>query len=75
MSYFTSELTFFELSFSEKYFISIYNAMLTMLGNDIYPSNLLLLILSNCTLLLGALINANIFGTIVVIVQGFNRKQ
>jgi hypothetical protein len=71
----TDKATFFELDNLEKYFISIYNAMLTMLANDIYPTNLKLLILNNCTMLIGALINANIFGTIVVIVQGFNRKQ
>ena len=49
--------------------------MLNMLGNDIYPTNDALLTVCNVTLLLGALINANIFGTTVVIVQGFNRKQ
>jgi hypothetical protein len=75
MANFDSENTFFELDFFEKYFLSIYNAMLSMLANDIYPTNLPLLILTNCTMLFGALINANIFGTIVVIVQGFNRKQ
>jgi hypothetical protein len=74
-NYVTDVESFYDLGTQSKYLISIYNAMLNLLGNEIYPSNDFQLLFNNLALLLGALINANIFGTIVVIVQGFNRKQ
>jgi hypothetical protein len=45
-----------------------------MLGNDIYPSSVALVAVSYILLFLGALVNAHIFGTIAVIIQGFDGK-
>ena len=75
VSYYGNEVDFFDLDFFNQYTLAFYNALLAMLGNEIYPTSLLMFWYANFALLLGALINANIFGTIVVIVQTFNRRQ
>ena len=54
--------------------ISFYNSILMLTGNDIYPENFIQYVLSSALLIGGALINANIFGTIAVIATTFNRK-
>ena len=54
--------------------VSVYNSILALTGNEIYPANLAQFSLSSVLLVCGALINANIFGTIAVIAQTFNRK-
>jgi len=43
-------------------------------GNEINPTNHIELIFSSILFIFGALINANIFGTIAVIVTSLNRK-
>jgi hypothetical protein len=70
-----SSTSFAELPPRDQYFISFYNALLSLLGNDIYPDSLPLLVTSSLLLLGGAIMNANVFGTIIVIAQSMNKKQ
>lgn len=58
----------------QKYIVSFYNSILSLTGNDIYPRTFLQFIVASILLICGALINANIFGTIAVIAATFNRK-
>jgi len=57
-----------------QYTVSFYNALLALTGNDIYPTGVFSFVVSSILLVSGALINANILGTIAVIAQTFNRK-
>lgn len=57
-----------------KYCITIYNAMLQLTGNDIAPVNDLLIISGITHLVCGALVNANVFGTLSSIFSTINRK-
>ena len=57
-----------------QYYVSFYNSILALTGNDIYPVNNLLYITASLMLVCGALVNANIFGTIAVIATTMNRK-
>jgi hypothetical protein len=47
--------------------VSFYNSILALTGNDIFPVKNLLFTISSLMLIGGALVNANIFGTIAVI--------
>jgi hypothetical protein len=59
---------FWSLSDSEKYIISFYHSSLMLTGNDIYPKGSLLTLLAAVSGIAGALVNANIFGNIAIIV-------
>jgi len=52
-----------------------YNLMLVLFGTDLIPVNVPQYITMCIFLLVGALVNAQFFGTIVVILQSFNRKS
>ena len=65
---------FYTMDTYTKYSIAFYDAVLGLMGNDIYPSGLLLFPLASTLLVMGAFINANIFGTIAVIAQTINMK-
>jgi len=73
-SYYGHERTIYEEGISTKYMVSFYNSILALTGNDIYPSSWYQYLFSSAFLISGALINANIFGTIAVIAATFNRK-
>ena len=51
----------------EKWVICIYTAVLALTGNDIFPQTTNQYLLSCFILVLGALFNAYLFGTIAVI--------
>jgi hypothetical protein len=56
------------MPFIDQYLISTYTALLSILGDEIYPDSPSMIIVTHFLLIFGALINANIFGTIVVLV-------
>ena len=65
--YFGDEESFYERSFLDKYFISIYNAILIISGSDILPKESLHFIIGSLLYVIGALMVAHIFGTFAVI--------
>ena len=56
---------FYSQSIAIKYIISLYHALLVLTGNDIGPVTIKLYCLDIVLLIGGALMNANIFGTLV----------
>lgn len=46
-----------------------------LLGGDIGPRNTIQMILASIGVFLGSIINANIFGELVVIVEGMGKEQ
>jgi hypothetical protein len=59
---------------SIKYWISTYHGVLMLTGNDVGPRDDFQLFFTTVTLLLGAIINANIFGNMAVLITAINRK-
>lgn len=51
-----------------KYNVSFYIAILGLTGNDVYPKGDMLFAISSLMVISGALMNANLFGSIAVIV-------
>jgi CRP-like cAMP-binding protein len=70
--YITTEI--YNESALHKYWSSLYHAVLMLGGNDIGPRGTLQLIFLAILLFAGAIINANIFGNIAVLLQQLNRK-
>jgi hypothetical protein len=60
---------------SMKYWYAIYNAVLLLGGNEMGPRTDLELFFINMSLILCAIINANIFGEMAVLVQSQGRKS
>ena len=60
---------------SMQYWNAIYHSTLLLAGNDIGPRRDLQLIFCVTTLLIWAIINANIFGNLAVLVSALNRKS
>ena len=58
-----------------KYFFSLYISIYLTTGHDIAPIGFLQVSISTIGLFLGAIINANIFGELAVLVQQLNRKE
>ena len=57
-----------------KYWMSLYHAVLMLTGNDIGPRGNFQLALTSVSVTMGAIINANIFGELAVLVAALNRK-
>lgn len=57
-----------------KYMTSLYYSVLTLAGNDMFPQDSLQIAFATILVLAGAIINANIFGNIAVLLQQLNRK-
>ena len=55
--------------------ICLYTSVLALCGNDILPMSTDQYILSSIILMLGALFNAYMFGSIAVIFQTLNKKS
>ena len=66
--------SFYSIEWFDKYSFSIYNAILQLCGNDISPPNIYMIWTGIFSLITGALMNANIFGTITSIFQSMNRR-
>jgi hypothetical protein len=58
-----------------KYSMSLYHAVLMLTGNDIGPRGSFQISFVTSMLITGAIINANIFGNMAVILQSLNRKD
>jgi hypothetical protein len=58
------DTSFYNLTIFERYSMTIYNAILQLQGNDIGPPNIWMVWTGSICLVSGALMNANVFGTI-----------
>lgn len=65
---------FFYKSNFDQYWISLYYSILTLAGNDLFPQNTTQVWFATFLVFAGAIINANIFGNIAVLLQQINRK-
>ena len=65
----------FEQTLGYKYLVSIYMALAMLNGGECGPATTEQLIFSCSFILIGAIITANIFGTMAVIVSVLNRKE
>jgi hypothetical protein len=74
-SYYFLDGDFYEQGTWSKYLESIYHAVLLFMGNDISARHLLEFAFCVPILIAGALINANIFGEVAVIVTSSNRQS
>lgn len=75
LDYVFVETHIYEESVSMQYWNAIYHSTLLLAGNDIGPRRDLQLIFCVTTLLICAIINANIFGNLAVLVSALNRKS
>jgi len=66
---------FFEAPLSEKYAIAFYHAVMVLVGNEINPKSPFNIMLVSFLYLTGALILANIFANVTVIIQNLNSKE
>ena len=58
-----------------KYIFVFYNSILVLTGNDIGTNSMELMTVGIMMLLCGAVMNANIFGTIIEVFQQMNKKE
>ena len=65
----------YEADFSHKYWISIYHSVLLLTGNDIIPRGTFQVTFVAMAITCGAIINANIFGNMALIISDLNRKS
>lgn len=59
----------------KKYFSSVYHAIMMLNGGEVGPRTVIELIFVSVIMLAGAIINANIFGNMAVLIQNMNRKD
>ena len=57
-----------------RYLMSIYNAVIMLTGNEMGPRTKFEFAFVGSTMIAGAIINANIFGEMAVLVQVISRK-
>ena len=65
---------FYEKGWIYKYIMSVYHAVLMFTGNDIGPRSTLEVSFVSFFVMLGAIMNANLFGQLAVILSSMNRK-
>lgn len=70
--YVTTDL--YEKNRFSQYCSSIYHALLMLGGNDIGPRGEFQILFVTLMLLIASIVNANIFGNIIVLIQSMNRK-
>lgn len=73
--YSQENIDFYSDSVSSKYINSIYASMMVLIGSDIYPQTDQQIAVNSLLTICGALILANIFGTITFLVQALNQKN
>ena len=66
--------SFFEDDVYSQYWMSFYSSLLILYGGDMSPRGNAQLIFLSLAYIIAALINANILGTIAVIIQTMNRR-
>ena len=64
---------FYEYPITNKYFLSLYHSVLMLTGNDLGPRGDHEIILISAAIVIGAIINAHIFGELAVIISDMNR--
>jgi hypothetical protein len=74
LDYLWVKTDFYEKGFWYKYWMSIYHSVLMFTGNDIGPRGSFQLAFVAFFVMLGAIINANLFGQLAVILSALNRK-
>ena len=65
---------FYDKSLTYKYFMSVYHAVLMFTGNDIGPRGNFQILFTSFFVMLGAIMNANLFGQLAVLLSAMNRK-
>ena len=75
LDYVWVETHVYESSLAFQYWIAFYHSVLVLTGNDIGPRGANQLAIVATFVTLGAIINANIFGELAVLVQALNRKS
>jgi len=65
----------YEAPLIHQYCISIYSAVLLLTGNDIIPRGTLQVAFVAIFITVGAIINANIFGNMALIISDLNKKS
>ena len=63
-----------EATFSHKYWISFYHSVLLLTGNDILPKGVFQIAFVSIAVVMGAILNANIFGNVALIISDMNKK-
>ena len=58
-----------------QYWIAFYHSILMLNGNEVGPRSLIEYIFVSATLIVGAMLNANIFGNMAVLLQEINKKS
>ena len=66
------DLELYTKSVDYQYWVSIYVAVLQMTGNDVLPFGTFQIFMSAFSIIMGALINANIFGNMALIINDLN---
>lgn len=69
-----TENFFKDIEFIEKFTLGYYVSTLALNGNDLLPTTGTEIIVTIVALIMGAFVNAYIFGNLVVLVQSINRK-
>ena len=64
-----------EYHFYDQFIINFYNAILALCGNDIYPGSLLQYLIASIFLVMGAILQATMFGQVAGIVESMSRKS
>jgi len=60
---------------TSKYLVSLYHSVLLLAGNDIGPRGSFQVLFCGSLVMMGAIINANLFGELAVLVTALNRKS
>lgn len=75
LSYVNPDADFYNSSLANKYFITLYHAVLLLTGNDILPRGTFQVAFVATFITIGAIINANIFGNMALIISDLNKKS
>lgn len=66
--------TFYDQNFFTSYLLSLYHSTLVLTFNDIFPVNLVQLIIMSFLVVISAIINASLLGNVVVLVSALSKK-
>ena len=75
LDYVNPNADFYESSLANRYFITLYHAVLLLTGNDILPRGTFQVAFVALFITIGAIINANIFGNMSLIISDLNKKS
>ena len=75
LDYVFIETTLWESSIWKKYWNCQYHSVMILSGGDVGPRDSITLFFATYTILIGAIVNANIFGNLAVLVSQMNHKQ